>query len=189
MDFFDSFVALSFLPYIYKPTRITNVTASTLDHIFCNNPGKVFKSGIVITDISDHLTPFIILKSNNFDSEPDIEVRKIDFSEENMKHFCSELKKVKWERLNYIRGANDRYNYFFKLYKDTYDKCFPVKLVKTKNKVDKPWVTKEVIKLSKRKHILYRKYLRNSTTLREMAYKECRNVLNNLIRENTMCIL
>ena len=42
------------LPIITKPTRITNYTATLIDHIYSNNTNQMI-SGIATIDISDHL--------------------------------------------------------------------------------------------------------------------------------------
>ena len=45
---------------ITKPTRITNCTATLIDHIYTNNTNQTNQmiSGIVTIDISDHLPTF-----------------------------------------------------------------------------------------------------------------------------------
>ena len=48
---------------INKPTRVTRQTASTIDHIIKNSIMHTgFKSGIIKTDISDHVPVFICYK-------------------------------------------------------------------------------------------------------------------------------
>ena len=43
---------------ITKPTRITDHTATLIDHIYTNTPEKLITSGICLADISDHLPVF-----------------------------------------------------------------------------------------------------------------------------------
>ena len=40
---------------IDKPTRITETCSSLLDHIFTNNPHKIYQSGVLNVGLSDHL--------------------------------------------------------------------------------------------------------------------------------------
>ena len=49
---------LGFMPMITKATRITNHSATLIDHIYTNSPEKIIKSGICLADISDHLPCF-----------------------------------------------------------------------------------------------------------------------------------
>lgn len=49
----------SFYPLISRPTRITNCTSATLiDNIFVKSLEDNFTSGLLLTDISDHLPIF-----------------------------------------------------------------------------------------------------------------------------------
>ena len=124
------------------------------------------------------------MENNTFDDEKDIEIRKIDYSDENISLFCSELSKVNWDVLNAMDNVNVRYDCFFKLYTDVYNRYFSGRIKKKKiNTKRKPWISKDIIKLSKRKHVLYRKYLKSRSVACENAYKRCRNDLSNLIRE------
>ena len=57
------FYSSSFLPQIFKPTRIASNSSTLIDNIFCNNHSISLTSGIVIADVSDHLP--IYIKQNN----------------------------------------------------------------------------------------------------------------------------
>jgi len=61
--FYNSLIALHYLPAITKPTRITKNTKSLIDNIFCTNWNKLLSASIIISDISDHL-PIIAQFSN-----------------------------------------------------------------------------------------------------------------------------
>ena len=63
MDITTSF---SFRPTINKPTRISNTSATLIDNVFTNILPSP-KSGILLTDISDHLPIFMIMPSCKFD--------------------------------------------------------------------------------------------------------------------------
>ena len=54
---YDRIYSLDLLPVITKATRITNHTATLIDHIYTNNISRL-TSGIVTVDISDHLPVF-----------------------------------------------------------------------------------------------------------------------------------
>ena len=64
LNLLNSLSSQSLIPIITKPSRITNQTATLMDNIFINQPNG-FVSGILISDISDHL-PLFILKRNLF---------------------------------------------------------------------------------------------------------------------------
>ena len=60
-QFIESLFAFSFLPMITKPTRITAHSATLIDNIFTNNTTVSLKSGLIISDISDHLPIFSVV--------------------------------------------------------------------------------------------------------------------------------
>ena len=109
---------------------------------------------------------------------------KIDLSETNIDSFCEQLELVDWKILNDIQDVNEMYDTFLSLYKEMYDKCFPIVNIQHKNtNTHNPWLTKEIKALIRRKNILYRKYVKNPTSYRHDIYKCCRNIVNKMIRK------
>ncbi len=54
------------LPSITKPTRVTNISATLIDNLYINfNVADRAISGILNTDISDHLPLFMLINSDN----------------------------------------------------------------------------------------------------------------------------
>ena len=58
-EYLDMLHSNNISPVITKPTRITNHTATLIDHIYTNNTNQTI-SGIATVDISDHLPTFCI---------------------------------------------------------------------------------------------------------------------------------
>ena len=59
--FIDCLVTYSCTPLILNPTRITQSSATLIDNIFTNNLDNILKTGILINDVSDHLSVFTIV--------------------------------------------------------------------------------------------------------------------------------
>ena len=59
-EYLDMLHSNNISPIITKPTRITNYTATLIDHIYTNNTKQMI-SGIATIDISDHLPTFCIV--------------------------------------------------------------------------------------------------------------------------------
>ena len=57
-EFIDSLFSHAFLPLISNPTRLTSYSATLIDNIFTNNLAPCVFSGIILNDLSDHLTVF-----------------------------------------------------------------------------------------------------------------------------------
>ena len=49
-----------FVPLIVRPTRLTSYSASLIDNIFTNSFCNNVVSGLLFTDVSDHLPIFAI---------------------------------------------------------------------------------------------------------------------------------
>ena len=183
-DFIDNFNSYSYLPQIFKPTRITSHSASILDNIFYNYPEKVQHNGIILTDVSDHLTPFIMIPFHCNLNDSYMEFLKRDINDDNIHAFCSKLQLVDWEILNDIHDVDQKYYRFIEIYTQQYNECFPeIKVRKKKLPSVKPWLTNEIKKMCKRKYILYRKYLKNPSDYRKNVYKQYRNRTNNMLRD------
>ena len=65
----DTLIREIYLPCITQPTRVTDHSATLIDHINIYRPLKYMKnciiSGNLFEDISDHLPNFIIIKSTS----------------------------------------------------------------------------------------------------------------------------
>lgn len=56
-DFLNNIISKGFLPHITKPTRVTETTATLIDHIYTNNITPSSESGIIITDVHKGARP------------------------------------------------------------------------------------------------------------------------------------
>ena len=56
----DMMFSVGLYPLIDKPTRITDHSATIIDNIFTNELDHIISSGLLISDISDHLPVFAI---------------------------------------------------------------------------------------------------------------------------------
>ncbi len=94
-EFINSMYSLSLFPMIYKPTRITSKSATVIDNIFTNAvEGKVV-SGILITDISDHLPVFTLYKNYQCNPTEIISVKLIrNRSKKTLEALKEDLKKT-----------------------------------------------------------------------------------------------
>jgi hypothetical protein len=63
-DFVDILLLNSFYPTISKPTRITYHSSTLIDNIITNNLDHDMISGIIYTDLSDHLPIFLFSDLN-----------------------------------------------------------------------------------------------------------------------------
>ena len=138
-------------PFICKPTRISQHSATLIDNIFTNNL-KNITSGIFITDISDHLPVFMCNSDVNFNKS----MRKGtvfigNTNESNMSLFENKLKVVCWDMLYSQSDINSAYDMFIKKFTTLSQNCCPLIKVDTKHKFVKPWFTSGLSSACKRK--------------------------------------
>ena len=68
--------------------------------------------------------------------------------------------------------------FFLKQFLNIYEKCFPIKEIQIKKKnLLSPWITRGIIKSSKRKQKLYIKFLKNKSYANEERYKQYKRLL------------
>ena len=61
-DFLDTMYSKLLLPIISSPTRITSTSATLIDNIFTNGYDNTFRSGNLVTTLSDHLAQILIVQ-------------------------------------------------------------------------------------------------------------------------------
>ena len=59
-EFLDGLYSNMFIPLITRPSRITCHTATLIDNVFFNDFFDRSRSGLLISDISDHLPIFFL---------------------------------------------------------------------------------------------------------------------------------
>uniref|UniRef100_A0A8C6MEW6 Reverse transcriptase domain-containing protein n=1 Tax=Nothobranchius furzeri TaxID=105023 RepID=A0A8C6MEW6_NOTFU len=183
-DFMDVMSSRSLYPVITQPTRITSTCATLIDNIYTNEIEKTANSGLLISDISDHLPIFIIHKNafkkpKELDQIKHVRIR----TEDAITAFCNDLLKENWSGV-YVKDVNVAYDTFLKTYKSLYNKNCPVVVCRKKINMNvEPWLTKGLLKSCKRKNKLYRDFVRYRTKATEMKYKIYKNKLTSLIRQ------
>ena len=72
------------LPSITRPTHITETTATLIDNIFVSNTLYAnFESGIIITDLSDHLPSVCLVKQTKHVCKEPLKFKTRNMSEKN----------------------------------------------------------------------------------------------------------
>jgi len=183
--FLDAMYAASFIPLIDKPTRLTAYSSTLIDNIFCNGiPSELF-SGILYTDVSDHL-PIFSIKSDAFNTATDDQESapyRNTKSERNNDAFRRALLDADWHEVYQNDSVETAYDSFCNLLKTHYEAAFPLLCRKSrKRQRDKPWMSPALKKSICIKHKLYRKFHSCPTILNEIKYKKYRRVCEVTIK-------
>ena len=94
-EFLNTLGSYCFQPHITKRTRITDHSATLIDHIYFNSMEHRTISGNILCDITDHLPNFLIINkfSYNF-SNSKIVIYRRDYSNFASDDFLNEVKSV-----------------------------------------------------------------------------------------------
>ena len=127
-QFFDLLTSHYLLPTIYRPTRITETTDTLIDNIFTNAYSDCEKSGIICSDLSDHLPVIISCYPNTKITKNKTKyVYRRYYSPDAIKEFKDMLADTDWKDI--IASGNDKdvnriYGMFHNKYLEIYNKCF-----------------------------------------------------------------
>ena len=97
---------------------------------------------------------------------------------------------MNWGNLYSISNPNDAYEYFLKVFSGIYDLAFPLKTISVKKKnLQNPWMTKGLLKPSKRKQKLYETFLKKRTPRNESIYKAYKSLFESLKEKSKKIII
>ena len=170
------------MPAVVLPTRITNHSATCIDHIFVKIPKKQrntkITSGVLYSDISDHLPTFLHINNSNisFNSRPMVRI----FSETNYEKFKNKVEDIDWNDV--FLPQQNWFDRFIAIMKRLYNECFPFKRLSRKRAKDKVWVTKGLKTSIIKKNQLYKKSIRTNTPDVHSRYRTYANRLTKLLK-------
>ena len=125
-------------PMIWRPTRITKHSATTIDNILTNYEGQV-TTGILTGQIADHLQPLIIFNKGKSHADEKRKAPKfVEFrqmKEENIKKLRKELEKVNWNDLLLLTCPDKKTNMFNDILQAKMNETCPIKRVKFNKKI------------------------------------------------------
>ena len=181
-SYLDIVFSHSFMPLINKPTRISKNNATIIDHLLTNSFINCnHKTGVVKTDISDHFPVFLITEIKLESSTKNDFAFTRKFTDKSLKDFKETLLNVDWDSVLTEKDPNTAYNEFSRIFLLHYDIFFPKKKIKIKKKnLASPWITKGIVKSSKRKQKLYEKFLKRKTPQNEETYKNYKRLFETI---------
>jgi len=122
-----------FYQCINLATRFSNQSFTAIDHIITNLRAQSINTGVILTDISDHLMTFIEIPnppppSNN--PQPSL---KSNYSHQSLTNFKNALSNLTWHDVLQSREVNKCYDLFWDTFSPLLDIYFP----KTQTKFNK----------------------------------------------------
>ena len=148
-----------------------------------------FKSGkrTLTIDITDHLPIFSIVKTQPPRNNNNNRTYYRDYSEFDNQCFIDDVKSIDWHSiLDPDESLNDKAHEAISTLNVIVDKHAPIRLAsRSKQKLlDKPWLTKGILKSIKKKQKMYRSYFLSKDPEKINKYKRYSNILSRLKSKN-----
>lgn len=174
------FHTYSFFCTINKPTRVTNTSATIIDHIWTNNIENHIKSGIIFDSTSDHFPVFSQFSLSSGVTSDHSTFTSRNFTTEAIEAFKAELSNFVYVLSTF--SVNYIFENYIENFRTLYDKHFPVKTVKIKGShLNKPYITTAIKQSIKQRNKLQKLYAKWPLTY-EASFKQYRNQLTSVIR-------
>ena len=194
-DFLDMIFNSGFVPQIIFPTRFSERNATLIDNIFCNTSHckKSCLSGIVLTDISDHMPCFTFIdQALNIENPPKyILAEKLDSN--SVHNFYDEINNCNIMQLldtNSHHDPNINYSTLETILTKAKEKHMPIRKIKFNKYKHKKnnWISNGILRSIKFRDNLYKKLkctshespLYGPTKINLKTYNQ---ILNKCIRE------
>ena len=182
-EYIESIFSHGFLQLVTRPTRITENSATLIDHILTNSTVQSHETFLLCSKMSDH---FPIIHQLNFDkikpSNGMVQTR--DFSPDSMLRFKNAIKNYNWSHVTEQVCAQEATNNFLSTFDTLYNAFFPLtvkKLIKSLNPLE-PWMMRGILISRKRKNELCNLSLKNPSPTSITQFKNFRNLYNTVIR-------
>ena len=179
----DTLAKYGFAQTVSKPTRVTDHSATLIDHVYTNNIENTLSSNVLTFDISDHLATLTTTKlraisqrhtthSNRTNTTKYRQTRTIN--EANNAIFKELLEGETWEEARESGCANEQYDKFSEIYMKHYNTAYPVKSNCSRRENErsdpKPWILPWLETACARKQQLYHLNITEPTDENIAAY-------------------
>jgi hypothetical protein len=180
-DFVDNMFAHLYVPLINRPTRLCRSSATLIDNIFTNNISVSYaKSGILRTDISDHMPIFHVTRCVKAKSERK-NVKRPVINDNTLNNMLHDLSSKHWDEILQSGNVEQSFTKFAETINESYVSNIPQRMCRTRSK-DKPWISKALLCSMRRKNRLYAIYLKYKTESSHYYYRRYKNKLGHLLK-------
>ena len=175
----NSTIGHGFCQVISRPTRITDHSATLIDHIYSNQIHNICKSGIITHDISDHLATYVNialydrLNSQHMTDKSNAAREKFRLNDENLDKFANLLKTEDWDDVLNEPDTQLKYDLFNTKYLTHYNTAFVSDTPAHRKKqraVPKPWILPWLEEACYRKNKLYAEFIKSPSASNKTKY-------------------
>ena len=190
----DATSNVGYIQVISRPTRVTDHSATLIDHIYTNKINNVLSSDIVTLDLSDHLATSVKISLDGvFDNVQRPHNRRNDaekceyrmFNEANDETFKCLIADETWDIPDNM-DAEAKYNMFIDLYTKHYNTAYPLNTNRKRRKHErarpKPWILPWLEDACNRKNGLYYTFVKNPTAANKTRYLKMKKFVEKHIK-------
>ena len=178
-QFVNSLASSGVFPCISLPTRITSHSATLIDNFVCNDPSCIESSGVMISDISDHLPIFINIKLN-FRIQKKSVAKHARFDFRNIETLKQNLS-CKLPNIIDLTDAEMACSAIISTVTSEIMNL-SIKNVNRRTVPIQPWISYGLLHSINRKNYLHKKFTHCPSEANQKTFKTYRNTLNQLIR-------
>jgi hypothetical protein len=182
-EYIDLLFSFGLLQIVTKPTRVSDTSATLIDHVLTNVCCNNYETVALCSLISDHFPICHFLPgSSNLNLPKTVEFR--DFSDQAINRFKDSIQRWDWTHVTGSECAQTSYNNFSSTFSHLYNTYFPLQQKKFNKNFHniEPWMTRGLLISRKRKIMISKQFLKNRTQLNRQLFRDYRNVYNKVIR-------
>ena len=183
-----------FVQLCSKPTRVTDHSATLIDHVYTNDVSNIISCNVVTVDLSDHLATLTTLslggnhqkqKNARLSRESSFQTRV--FNSANDYVFKNLIASETWNEVYSEECAERQYDKFCDIYSNIYNQAYPQRNKGPRRKYErrdpKPWILPWLEEACARRQSLYHDKVRNPTALNIAAHKKLDKFCNKHINK------
>lgn len=162
---------------INTPTRITDQSATLIDHIYSNTQCNIMMTKVPKLGLSDHFPVFLSRKTNcsNGPKNTHFTISYRSFKHFNENSFVNDLKSTPWDIVKVFDDTNDSVEIWSSLFSDIINKHLPLRKHRVKRKQQPKWLTANIIDAIKTRD-------RFKSINNQEQYKLWRNKVSKMIK-------
>ncbi|MCU7800728.1 MAG: hypothetical protein KZQ70_11410 [gamma proteobacterium symbiont of Lucinoma myriamae] len=175
LDYTESF---GLTQIISEATRVTNISKTLIDHIYCNIQENVTFVDVPKIGLSDHFPVFFTRKQNScLPKTKHFTISYRSFKNFDETKFIGELQSVPWDIIHMFDDTDDMLDAWTDLFLEVVDNNVPIRQHRVKHKNQPRWLTHEILDAIKVRD-------RHKALGLENDYKIWRNKVTHLIRQS-----
>ena len=160
-DYIELLYSYSFVPSITLPTRLTRRNATLIDQIFYKSSTTNVQGGIILSNISDHLMPFICVDLQQNSRAPPKTVSFQQCDTDSINKFVNAISNIDFSAhisTSHTCNPDTNFDKMKTLIDDCISRYLPYRTVKFNKYQHKlnPWITRGILKSIKNRDKMYK---------------------------------